>query len=575
MTRWLHLWWLLGLVVAACGPRRPPLQPPLPPLDQREHGPQAADLEAAISAFEHGDRSTSEFERVLASASDDRIKSYARLYLGRIEAERSPAAGATTLIALADSDAPDSIRFAARHHGGLAAAAAGDCESARRALEIVLPRIDGGRAAHAWLARADCEPANSALTSLSRAVESDPSVRIFALDRALSRLAELSEAERPMAIEDLPEGALRAALAQSQRSAAAAPVQPRVAVFLPLSGRSRPVGDRVAETLLHVAGAGAEDRPRGRGPIIRIWDGGDSGRAADAVRAAADEGATGAVGVFDRETVAAAVVLAGARGLPLIALTRAPIAASADAPVWRGLPTAAAAAEAAAVAAAKRGGRRAVIARGDDTYGTAHADAFRRAWASADGTVVDEVSWAATGGSWRRIARRIADLDFDTLYLPARPTHVALLASHLAASGVWSRSERRSFDRRDRIRSVIFVGTPEWYGRMDLGQMGRYLEGALVPTPYAAESSPGAAFARDVLAATGRAPDLLDALASDAVMAIHAAAGTDADGVTAALRRLRPNGVTAGLDFTSRDAANSMWVVEIADGAWRMTEPRR
>ena len=71
------------------------------------------------------------------------------------------------------------------------------------------------------------------------------------------------------------------------------------------------------------------------------------------------------------------------------------------------------------------------------------------------------------------------------LLLPLSGRKVSLALSHLAAHGVWSMGAAAP---RQGVRRFRLIGWPSWYQARVLRNAGRYLEGALLPSPVRLES---------------------------------------------------------------------------------------
>ncbi|MCB9540349.1 MAG: penicillin-binding protein activator [Myxococcales bacterium] len=343
----------------------------------------------------------------------------------------------------------------------------------------------------------------------------------------------------------------------------------RLGVLLPLSGRSAPIGKQLEAALDVLAGRRGEDHPEGpAGPTLTVRDAGTAPAAVAALRAMKREDVTAAIGVFDHTVAAEAAAAARAEGLPLIMLTLSDAAVEGDAGTWRALHTPKLVGRTAAALLVDRGATRAVVLRPEGAYGEAHGAWFRAAWRGAGRRALDEVTWAPGKADWGRLAKRVAGLSPDAIFLPAAPADVAQAVRHLAAAGVWVRGKTKRFAREKGVHEVWLVGTPEWYDPRLAEAGARYLEGALVPVPWAAELRQGAPLAQQVQAAAGRRATAFDAVLADA---LHAA--------TVAHRAGRPleavrydEGATAGLDFGQRDALTALFVVEVGGGGFRPAE---
>lgn len=342
-----------------------------------------------------------------------------------------------------------------------------------------------------------------------------------------------------------------------------------IGLLLPLSGRSQPLGRALAET------AHALDDDAGQadgGPMLYMEDAGEPAKVEAAVARLVDEHAVfGLVGLFDQQTAPVAAEAAAARNVPLLMLTLSDAATQVEGPVWRVLHTPLLVARTAAGAALARGGQRAAVLRPEGAYGETLAGWFVRVWQAGGGEVVGEVTWDATTVDWARVAKRAAALDADTIFVPSDPLSAAQLMSHLAAQGVFARGQQPRYQKEKGVREVVVVGSPEWYTPSLLRQAGRYLEGALIPVPFAVETARGARFAAQVERAT-RSPNAYDALLADSIRALGDAHRRHRDGggdPVAAMGQVEvTEGATAGLRFDKRDAVPALFVLEVRNGAF-------
>jgi ABC-type branched-subunit amino acid transport system substrate-binding protein len=341
-------------------------------------------------------------------------------------------------------------------------------------------------------------------------------------------------------------------------------------LVLPLSGRSRLLGQQLAEGEKALSGED-EDRPEG-GPVLKVRDGGDADAARAAIAALADEDrAFAAVGLFDQGVADAAADAAAEHHLPLVMLTLSDAPVKRGGLLWRALHTPEMAARAAADAGLARGGREVAILAPRNGYGRTLAALFRSAWEAGGGHVSFQTDWDPADPRWPVVAKAARAAAFDTVYIPDGPVGAALLASHLAAENVWSRGPTPRFAGDRKVREVQVLGTPEWYEASLLSQAGRYLEGALVPVPFAAETPGGGAFAERLRKVTQRDPTPFDALLADALSGCQAAyARHGADGAALAddFAAVKVAQASAGLRFDRPEALDRLLLLEVRNGAF-------
>lgn len=580
----------------ACGPRTTQRLDP-PDTADPELTRRYEDAVAAVDAGRMGD-ARGRLEKLAREAAETPLAPYVELQLGRVDAAADPIRGMHRLQALAKSRPDSAVGREAARYGGLAAAEGRQCLTARKLLR---PRVDDEPVdAAAARALAGCEKGLSALTLLDRAARADAeradedraqaetiagAMNLRSVAEAVEalgegplalplarRLAELARAaddrkQLAVAMRLLPDGD-----PQVEAGKAAARRAP-LGIILPLSGRSRPLGQDLKALFEGLYPAG-EDRPEG--PDLRIKDGGKAEAAAAAVRALVEAGVFAAAGVFDSTTAPAAARAAAEAGLPLVMLTLSDAPLRADGPVWRALHTPALVVNTAAGVGLAAGGKVAAVARGSDAFGQNYARMFAAAWTAGGGRVIGEIAWNPKKADYAAVARQLAGAAFDTLFVPADPTEAAQLMRHLAAAGIWARGAKARFEGEKGVREVRVIGTPSWY-TPELPRLGgRYVQGVRVPVPYAAEAARGAPFAERVSSAVGRAPTAFDALLADAIAGLEAAWARhlrSGDAPAACIEATgKVKGVGAGLDFGERDALPALFVVEVHGDGFRLAK---
>lgn len=559
----------------------------------------------AVDAFESDRPSDARgrFEALRSEAAGTELVPYIDLYLGRLSVRDDAGRGSDRLLELAKATDDAQVRRLARFHGGLAAVDAHRCITARKVLGPLKAELGAAERGQMALALARCEAGLDALVQLDAAARADSRWEEPARATATETLREMPLADVRRAIARLGEGPLSTTLyrrlaiiardrgdqrllAEARRAlpaddplvagTRAAVERGRVGVVLPLSGRARPVGQSIAGLVKRLGAS--EDRPSDA-PDLRVRDGGDPSKAAASIRALAEQdGVFAAVGMFDRSTASRAAEAAAAVGLPLIMMTLDDAAVTSDGPTWRALHTPTLVARVAAGAGQARGGRVAVVLRPSSQYGKAHAKLFARAWKGGGGKVLGEVAWSRKKKNWARVAEQLDGLEFDTLFIPADPVAAAEMMRHLAAAGVWARTSKGRFRDEEGNREVWVIGTPEWY-RPDLIRLGgRYVEGVMVPVPFAVETAEGAALKAQVAPLGGRAPTTFDAVLVDTLRALTKAWAIHRDEgapISEAIGdQTVEGGATAGLRFAERDALSTLFLLTIEGGVFRpLTEP--
>lgn len=596
--RLVSMWCLVvyaGGVLVACGARPPSQRLAPPPEVDAELRARYDDAVAAFDAEKFGD-AQGRFERLRGEAESSGLAPYVALYLGRLEAREDAGRGADALLTLAKGQ-DGALKREATLYGGIAAVDAKRCTDARALTPLIDDPTHPTEGARAALALARCEASTGtllgALELLERAAHMDPTQADAARSAALGvaegldldgaaeavarfgagplglplhrRLALLARAagdttQLAVALDGLPADDPAAKAAKAMLDA------PRLGVVVPLSGRSKPLGESLEGLVSALYGAAEdapEDAPAGT-PSIEVLDGGTAARATAAIEAMAAKGVFGAVGVFDTETARAAAEAAGAAGLPLVMLTVSDAPLAVEGPVWRALHTPALVVQTGAGAALGRGGRVAAVARASDAYGEAHARLFAQVWQAGGGTVLGEITWSADKPDFGAVAKQLAKAEFDTLFVPAEPVAAAQLMRHLAAAGIRARAAEGE-------RGAWVVGTPAWY-RPDLLRLGgRYVEGVLIPVPFAAETARGAPLADRVRNTLGREATAFDALLVDAIDALSRGWRRRIEQSVEPAEALRglpvaDDGATPGLRFDRREALPTLFVIEVDGG---------
>ncbi|MEZ4435593.1 MAG: ABC transporter substrate-binding protein [bacterium] len=588
MARWSALCALF--LLTACGARAPvdELAPP-----DGVSAELRSRYAAAVEAFEAGRAGDARgrFEKLSVDAAGSALVPYVALYLGRLEAQADAGRGSEALLRLGSSQ-PGALGREARLYGGLAAVDARRCITARQVLGPMVEGEEAAVGARAALGLARCERGAAALALLDRAARADEAQADAARSAAMAIAEGLDLEGAAQAVARFGAGPIGVPLSRrlallaraagdsarlataltvlpaddpAARAAQAALARPRIGVVLPLAGRSRPLGEALAGVVSALYGRG-EDAPEA-GLTVEVVDGGDPAKARAAIGAMAAKGVFGAVGLFDVQTAKPAAEAAAAAGLPLVMLTVSDAPLAVEGPVWRALHTPALVVQTAAGAALRRGGRVAAVARASDAYGESHARLFAQVWKAGGGTVIGEITWKAEKPDFAAVARQLAGAQFDTLFVPADPTAAAQFMRHLVAAGVRPKAAPGE-------RGAWVVGTPDWYRPELLRLGGQYVEGVLIPVPFAAETARGARLAEQVRGALGREATAFDALLVDGIEALRRGALRRVEqGVepAEALRGLpaAEDAVTPGLRFDGKEALPTLFVVEVAGGRFR------
>jgi ABC-type branched-subunit amino acid transport system substrate-binding protein len=339
----------------------------------------------------------------------------------------------------------------------------------------------------------------------------------------------------------------------------------RVLVLLPMSGRSAPLGTALAAGL--AAARGALDEP-GVEVLVRDLATPET-LAAALAEVVRDPAIAGTVAVTDRAGAEGLVTPVAETGRPGVLITPADAAVERPGRLWRVFPTPALIVRTAAGAGLARGGRRAAVVRPQTPAAEALASLFRAVWLAGGGTVDPvDLSYEPARPDWARLAGRLGAGDADTVFFPESAVVAAQALATFASHGVWSASPGRTFER-SKVRTLTFLGTPDWYAPEVMRQSGRYFEGALIPVAFATESVPGARLGARFSAAGRGVPNAVDALLWESVLALDAAgqrAALERSTVLAAMPAISTGQVTVGLRFDRPDALQSLYLLTVRDG---------
>lgn len=286
-----------------------------------------------------------------------------------------------------------------------------------------------------------------------------------------------------------------------------------VGALLPLSGPGRVVGQLALQALLLASGSPQVDPSEGPRVVFRDVAGGP-----DATTQAIDElvslhRAIALVGPLSPANVAVATARAEELGVPLITLSPRPVE---KATAFRLLPTPEEETDALLAAAKREGARRIACLYPDNPFGRTMIAALTASAQRAELVVVTSLPYAPDITSFGTHAASLTEHAFDTLFIPASPQSVSLIAPALRAArlrvappdGLVSRGERR-------VRLLLPSAS---YAQGLLESSSRYLQGAIVSAPFQAEdeSSLASAFVEHFRERFGREPELFAATSYDA-----------------------------------------------------------
>jgi ABC-type branched-subunit amino acid transport system substrate-binding protein len=588
---------VLAALVAACPAPWKPGAPSTP-----HAGAPAAQgrFDTARARFARDQASAGEFQTIVRDFPDDPIAPYAALYAGMAAHKQGDEAAAAATLAKVERDdkAPDEVRTRARFWLGIADATLGKGAEALPLLEPFDGKVDGdeqveldaalaeaGMAArkpdvalrHADAFFAHGRPAERVYVAqrVAAFVEGLPADTVATLYASVDRggpsaaflgrrvAAALREAGRADAASRvLAESAGARAAVGLPDDAEAGPggVEPgRVGALLPLSGKRRLVGEAAARGV--AMAAGAFDRTEGEGaPLeVAVEDSGDGkGRAAAALDQLAAAGVIGAVGPVDKDAADEAARRAEALALPLITLDVAEAGGGASAPtVFRAVIPVESRARALAAWALAQGARRFAVLAPDLPYGSRARAAFEKEVSAGGGQIVATETYKKDATMFVEPVGRIAEKDFDALFVPDTAARLELIAPQLAVADLvvappGRKPPRPAGGKKAKGRPILLVATAEAITPKFLRGSGRYTLGAVLAPGFYPDDTDArsSAYVARYRQAYGDDPTWLDAYAYDAALLLHGAVESgahDRPGVAAALAAASPAHPVAGL----------------------------
>ncbi len=298
-----------------------------------------------------------------------------------------------------------------------------------------------------------------------------------------------------------------------------------VGAVLPLSGRSRLVGEAVLQGLM----IGAKSPRRGGLPELEVVirdSRGDPEKAAEAVdQLVLEDRAAAVIGPVDAAVSEAAARRAEDLGVPILCLSVRPGVAELGEYVFRNFASNRAEVRSLVDEARRRGGERFAVLHPTDGYGEAMRRELAEELRGSGEEPVVEVAYDPELTDFSEIARRLAEEDFDVLFAPDRAQRIALLAPALAAAGIWPTAPGEEPGGPERAVQLL---VPSVGFSADLRRRaGRYLEGALFATYFHERAGEGSeSFAFRYRDEYGREPTHFSAFGHDAVRLVAAAIGS-------------------------------------------------
>jgi branched-chain amino acid transport system substrate-binding protein len=354
-------------------------------------------------------------------------------------------------------------------------------------------------------------------------------------------------------------------------------VMDTVGLLVPLSGRSRLVGETV------VKGAMIEANQTGINIAIRDTRG-EPDRAAEMVEELVEKEHVFAIaGPLDVHTARAAAEKAEALGTPILLLAIRDDLTQIGGCVFRDFPSNRIEIQALLAAAKGAGHSRVAVLYPDNGFGKTLYALAAMAAGQIGMEIVERAVYADGSTSFQVPAASVAEAKPDAVLLLDKSSRIALIAPALAAQGIWSvHPGEAPGGPGEPVQLLIpsFGFSPDLVRRA-----GRYLNGALFSLYYEPSVTPDSQdFARRYHLDYGKQPNYLSAFGHDAIVILHGAAKSGAKTREAIREWLsgeahkhitRLNTITpfAGFSSTGEPVAEP-WIVELYQGEFVEAETR-
>lgn len=318
----------------------------------------------------------------------------------------------------------------------------------------------------------------------------------------------------------------------------------RVGVVLPLSGKSKGLGERALRGVL--LGIGMVDGDPA--PIeLEVADTrSDPKRVAELVRSLASRGVDLLIGSPDKGE--ATVAQSTGESVPLVSLV------AEDGGTRAGLYHAVAGRTAASRALAEHAltrGKRAAVLFPDTNFGRTLAQAFGDRWREGGGEIVAELKYKDGSTTFVHEAKKLRALSPDVVFVPAPASQLQLIAPQLASTGIVAMANVPA-----QGKPAHLVAMADGLTSQQLLGMAKYIQGAVLAVMFTTNGEDPATveMCKRYRAVFGEEPSLLDAVSYDAAMAGRRAlleAGDRAEAIAPILASMKFAGATGEVAFTA------------------------
>jgi ABC-type branched-subunit amino acid transport system substrate-binding protein len=353
-----------------------------------------------------------------------------------------------------------------------------------------------------------------------------------------------------------------------------------VGCILPLTGRSRLVGEAVAKGVMLGSRAirFGEDE-LSLSVVIRDSEGKPDLAEKAVETLVLEDNVAAIVGPLDGEAALAAARKAEELGVPLVTLTSRRGVGAAGRNVFRQFTSARAEVTALVARARELGGGAFAALYPDDGYGKAMLRELREVLSETDERPVVELAYDPAGSDFVEDAEQLAGAEFDVLFVPDVSERLALIAPALAAAGLWVLPDGEEPPEGE--RAVRLIASSPAVSPDLIRRAGKYLRGALFSAIFHVDASAAAAeFAARFEDEYDRAPTYFEAFGHDAVVLIAGAIDAGARTRTGIRRWIARAGATSAAElglaapFDGFDAdgetAALPWILTVGDAGFEV-----